>query len=291
MDYNITFPQQTITYINGSGILMISIIFVIGFILYKRYAAKFMPGLMGILAFLMLGIVGTELITLLLSAIPGINRLLYNSAVAFCITRALVFAVLIHVTKILVLKFADMSSNMELGDALMGGLGIAIGQAVVSGMDFMYISSIGSAINQNGVEQFLVDVSAEEAESLLEYIYKTIEIPPMFFLLKGFNCTLDIVFTVITCLFIYAIVKKGLSSVWHVILIVSTTMVQLVSLLGDYGVSSNYFILSALKLLIVIVTVIMAFRIDAEYLAGEFRSFEKLKKKKSMPKFNDVKNK
>ncbi|MGN0514320.1 MAG: hypothetical protein ACI4GD_08575, partial [Lachnospiraceae bacterium] len=118
MDYNITFPQQTITYINGSGILMISIIFVIGFILYKRYAAKFMPGLMGILAFLMLGVVGTELITLLLSAIPGINQLLYNSAAAFCITRALVFAVLIHVTKILVLKFADMSSNMELGDAL-----------------------------------------------------------------------------------------------------------------------------------------------------------------------------
>lgn len=292
MDYSITFPQQTISFINASGIIMFSVVFVIGFILLMRYSAKILPGFLGLLAYLIVVVVCTELITYLLAAIPGINGFLLGTTFGFCITRAVIMVLLTHLSRIIVLKFSDRSQNMELGDALMGGLGIAVGQAIIAGFDFLYLSTIATNINMYGLEALLADMEAAEQASMLQSIENTAAIEPVFFLMRGLNCTVDIIFQVAVMLLLYAVIKKGLPAFWHGIIIVFNILLTSLSLFGDYGAVSNFIILFVLKFLILFCVAVMVLKIDTDYLNGELKSFDKLKKKKdSMPKFHDVKRK
>lgn len=292
MDYSITFPQQTISFINASGIIMLSAVFVIGFILLMRYSAKVLPAFLGVLVYLLLVIVCTELITYILLVIPVLNVFLFGTELSFCLTRAVIMVLLTHLTRILVIKFSNRSRELEFGDALMGGLGIAVGQAVMAGIDFITLSTIATNVNTYGLEALLADLEAAEQASMLQSIENTIAIEPAFFLLRGLNCTIDIVFQVAAMLLIYAIVKKGMPAFWHGIVIVFNVLLTSLSLFGDYRAVDNYVLLFGLKLVTIICVVIVVLRVDANYLNGELRSFDKMKKKKdTMPRFRDIKNK
>ena len=70
MNYNITFPEQSINFVNAGGIILVSAVIVIGFILLMRYSAKLMPGFMGLLVYMVLVVFGVEAVTFLLSVIP-----------------------------------------------------------------------------------------------------------------------------------------------------------------------------------------------------------------------------
>lgn len=292
MDYSITFPQQTISFLNAGGIIMVSVVFIIGFILLMRYAAKVLPGFLGLLAYLLVVVVGMELITFLLSAIPVLNTLLFGTVLGFCLTRAVIMAGLTHLTRLLVMKFSDRTQDLELGGALMGGLGIAIGQAVIAGFDFIYLSTVATNVNTYGLEALLSDLEAAEQASMLQSIESTIAIEPVFFLLRGLNCTMDIIFQVAVMLLMYAIAKKGLPAFWHGIIVVFNILLTSLSLFGDYGAFDNYVLLFVLKLITLICVIIVVLKIDTDYLNGELKSFDKLKKKKdTMPKFRNIKNK
>ncbi|MDD6573386.1 MAG: hypothetical protein PUF12_13460 [Thermoflexaceae bacterium] len=292
MDYNITFPQESLNLLNAGGIIMISAIIIIGFILLMRYSAKLMPGFMGMLAYLIVVVVGVELVTYILSVVPGLNMVLFSTSTGYCITRAVIFALLIHLTRWIAIRFSDRNGELELGDALMAGLGTAIGQAIISGMDLIYISTLGTTINSYGMEQLLDGMTAEEIAGMMESVEQTISVPPMFYLFKGLNCTIDVVFQTAACLLIYAILKKGLPAFWHGILIVLTVILQVASLFGDYLVVENFMALTMVKFLVLVILIIAALRIDTEYLSNELKSFDKLKTSSGkMPKFNNVKNK
>ena len=292
MDYNITIPEQSVMFINLSGIIMISTIIIIGFILLMRYAAKFVPGLMGLLCYLLLVVVGTELITYVIAAIPVLGTMLLGQVMLFCITRAVITAGLCHATRVIVLKFTDRNQDMQLGDALMGGLGIAIGGAIVVGTSFIYLSTLAATVNTYGLEALMADISQAEQAELATYIANIASIAPVTFLMQGLGYTIDIVFQVAVLLLLYAVIKKGLPVFWHGVIIVSNIILEAVSLFTNYSVWENYMMMVLIKLIILVGIVVAALRVDSDYLGGELRSFAKLKRKKdAMPKFNDIKNK
>lgn len=291
MDYNITFPQESINYLNASGIIMISAIIIIGFILLMRYSAKLVPGLIGMLVYLVAVVAGVELVTYIISMIPGLNVLIFSTSAAFCITRAVIFALLIHLTRWITIIFSNRNQNLTLGDALMAGLGTAIGQAIVSGADLISLSTIGTNINTYGMEQLLEGMTAEEIASVMESVEQTISVPSLFYLFKGINCTIDIIFQTGVCLLLYAIVKKGLPAFWHGVIIALGIVMQTASLFADYLVIENFMVLTMVKVLVLVVLVILVLRIDTEYLGNELKSFDKLKASGKMPKFHNVKNK
>ena len=196
MNYNITIPQQSVTFINLAGMIMISVIIIVGFIILMRYSAKIMPGFMGLLCYLLIVVVGTELVTFVLASIPLFAGILLGHQTAFCITRAVIAAGLSHATRFILLKFTDRNQDMQLGDALMGGLGIAIGEAIVVGTSFIYLSALASTVNTYGLEALLADVSQAEQAELVEYVSGVASIIPATFLLQGLSYALDIVFQV-----------------------------------------------------------------------------------------------
>lgn len=315
MDYSITIPEQSVMFINLSGMIMISVLFVMGFIILKRYAAKIIPGFMGLLCYLLIVVVGTELITALIAAVPPFGRVLLGTEVSFCITRAVITAGLVHATRMLVVKFTDRNQDMKLGDALMGGLGIAVGQAVIIGASFIVLTTLASTVNTYGLEALLADVEQQqtgdvavrvgeaaelheaagvssEADELYAYVENIASIEPLTYLMQGISYTIDIIFQVVVLLLLYAVIKKGLPVFWHGIIAAGNFILELLSLFANYAVWDNYGLVLLCKLAVLVGITAAALRIDAAYLNGELRSFAKLKRKKdAMPKFNDIKNK
>lgn len=285
MDYNVTFPEQSISFLNAGGIIMISVIIVIGFILLMRYSAKLMPGFTGLLVYLVLVVAGVEIVTYIFAAVPGLNSFLFGSSLMFCITRAVIFALLIHASRWIVIKFSDRNQDLALGDALMGGLGIAIGQAIISGVDLIYLSTLGTTINTYGMESLLEGMSAEEIADIMESVNMTVSVPSAYYLCKGLNCALDIVFQVIVCLLLYAILKKGLPVFWHGVIIISNIVLQAMSLFADYMVTENYSVFTMIKVLVVFIVICAALKIDTDYLGNELKSFDKAKMTGSLPRF------
>lgn len=291
MNYNITIPQQSVTFINLAGMIMISVIIIFGFIILMRYSAKIMPGFMGLLCYLLIVVVGMELVTFVIMLVPPLAGILLGQQTAFCITRAVIAAGLSHVVRIVLLKFTDRNQDMQLGDALMGGLGIAIGEAIVVGTSFIYLSALASTVNTYGLEALLADASQAEQAELVDYISGVASIMPNTFLMQGLNYALDIVFQVAVLLLLYAVVKKGLPMFWHGIVIAVNIVLEALSLFANYSIL-DYSIVVIIKLVILVGVIVAALRVDADYLGGELRSFSKMRKQKdAMPKFGNVKKK
>lgn len=292
MNYDITFPQKIIDNINMSGIFMISAILIIGFILLMRYAATFMPGILALLTYLVLVVAGVQVVTSVFLVIPGLNALIVGTPIVFYITQAILYALLTHLTRMIVVKFSNRNNTLELGDSLMGGLGIAIGQAILPGMELMALSSMGTTINAYGMTELFQDRTAEEFAEIVEYVQQVISAGPSYYLSMGINGMLDIIFHVGVLLLLYAIVKKGLPVFWNGIIIGMDAVITGASFLAKYVFMENYAAFTLTKVAVVILLVIVALRVDADYLDGELRSFSKLKKSSGkMPKFNNLKNK
>lgn len=278
MNNNIIFPEQSISFIGISGMIMFSVIFIIGFLLLMRYSAKIMPGVISVLVYLMVVVVGVEVITFIFSVIPGLNYLIMESALAFCIFRGIAMAGLIALTVWITIRFSGNNNNFYLGDAMMAGYGAALGQAIVTGIDLIYLWTMGSTINEYGTESLLADLSEADAAQMLESINQVVEVPPVFYLFKGINSAIDIVYIVIISLIVYAIMKKGLSKTWYVFAVACSAVLTIANLLGDYGVVAETGILTGVKAVVIITAILMVFKINAENLDGELTSFDRAKR-------------
>lgn len=288
---NIIFPKESLDFIGYGGVVIVSVLFIIAFLLIMRYSAKLMPGLLGLLSYLVVVYVGTELATLALTFIPEINTLLFGSALMFCITRAILMAVFLHLTRLVVLKFSARKNDFSLGDAMMGGFGMAISQAIVSGMELIYLSTLGNTINEYGMDYLLTGMSAEDIDSVMQSVEKTISLPASFFLLKGINIAVDVVFCVAAAVIMYAVIKKGLESYWYAITVGLNVLALVLGFAGDYEVTGEYAWMTMLKVGVLAVFAVLVLRVDGQYLGGELRSFDKLKKRSGkMPKVGNTKN-
>lgn len=292
MDFgNITFPEQILDYIAAGGMIMISAIIIIAFILLMRYAAKLLPGLLALLIYLVVAYAGVEVLTGIMVMLPGLNQLLTGSIMWYCAIRAILMALLMHLTRWIVLKFANKNSELELGTAMMAGLGAAIGQTILSGMDMIAWWTIGDNINVYGINDLLQGMEVEQAQEYVDRIEAILALPENFFLLKGISNTVDIVFQVAVCVIMYALIKNGVKVFWHWVIIGLSAVLSLTTLVGDYGITDQYMTLTLIKLAVIVTVIIVALRMDRVVLNGELSSFSKLKTGKSMPKFNNLKNK
>lgn len=292
MEFNITFPEKIISNINIGGMIMVSVIFILGFIIFMRYSAKIMPAFLGLLAYLLFVVAGVEIVTLILSNIPVIGNLLLETVGMFCITRAVITALLIHLTRYLIISFTNRNQDITLGNALICGVGMATCPSIIMGLELISISSLGTLINTEGLSTLVADMTAEELNMLVDMVKQTVEIPPVYFLLRVINNSIDVVYHVAACLIIYAIIKKGLPKFWYAIAIVFNVILQSASMFADYQVFTDYMMLTITKGIILICVIVCVLKIDAKYLGGELRSFDKIRNKPSgsMPKFGKLKN-
>lgn len=287
---NITFSQQLISCINGGGIILISAILIIAIIVFMRYAPKLIPGMIGVCLYLLVVFVGAEFTTMILTMIPGVNSLLINSSIGFCIIRGIIIALLMSVSAWLVVKLANRNCDVTVGTAMIGGLGIAIGDAILNGMDFLYLSAMATTVNNNSIEELVQGMTAEEADTLIASIKNVASTDGVVYIVKGLNCALSVVFIVALAIIAYALIKYSANKVYLLYATIADALLIATATYSsiDY---TYYLIIFLIRLTITGLMVYAVIKLDQTVFGGEIASFDKLRTGKTMPKFNNLKNK
>lgn len=305
---DLTFSQGIIGRVDAAGMLILLAIFAIGFIIIKRYATNVLPGFIGILAYFLVGYFGSQAVMILLVIIP-FTRILTENVWGYCILNAISVAFMYQLARWINMMLTDRAKDYELGGYLMGGLGIGAGQAIMSGMNLLYIGTLGRTINSEEGANAFVSMSAQDLQNIVEAVEKYNGIPMNDYFLMGLNCALYIGFQVLMGALIYGIIKKGMPKVWNVYMILLGFVMEFIYGIGTFGafeglqaeggmlqglgsslrnsLHMDLYVLSTMGMLVVLIAVFLIVRqADQNYLSGEFSSFDKMKTSttKKMPR-------
>lgn len=270
MDYSSwSVPAQTISFLDANLMIVISVIFVLGFVLVVRYSAKIVPAIVGAVAYLIFGFLGTECICMIFGMLPGIGALIYSNAVIFSIFRAVVLAVMYHVGRFITIKLTS-KEKYTIGNSMMAGFGNAFGFAVVSGFNYMYSSVLASTINELGVDALLEGYTGEEADSILQSLTTLVTVEPVTYLLLGIGTALDIIAMVILCVFLYGIMTDKLPLQYHWIMIGANAAIILPSTLIECYSVEQCMLLTIVKITMIVVLFWGMLYVDGRYLDKAF---------------------
>lgn len=282
---NMVIPSNIVSFTNGAGVLIISAIFVIGFILIMRYSAKLLPGVMSLFVYMISALMLVEVITYILTVIPGIGALVLSSALVLYIVRAVILALLIYFTLWIVLNVSGKNSSLMVGDSMMIGLGVGMGQGIIAGFDMLYVSTLGTTINTYGLEPLIEGMSETDVADIMESIETVTNAGANFYLFRGFNIVVDIIFFVFVGVLAYGAVMEKLPAKWHGIVIGLIALMTSCSAVYDYMLIDSYLFVAVLKVGIAVVTAAAVIRLDSVAFDNQVKSFSNAKKTGTLPKF------
>lgn len=270
MDYSgFIIPEQTISYLDANSILILSIAFVMGFVLIMRYSAKIMPAFVGIVAYIVFGFIGTQMLSILVIAIPGLSGVILSNAIIYCVYKVTVTALMLQAGRYICIKLIS-KEGYELGNSLMTGFGMAVGYGLIMGFNNILTSVLCTTINDMGVEALVEGMAAEEAATYIESYRYLCDQPSIYFLLTGVSSVIDMVFITAVCLITYGIFKEKLQSYMHYVVVVANIAVLMPSeLMSSYDLD-NYVMYIIIKLVIIFMLISGMFYVDKYYLGGEF---------------------
>lgn len=217
IDYTRALSAQTEPMLVAGGILLLSVIIVMIIVIKKRWNGKFMPLLLGVIAYMIFVFIFANLITSLFSMIPSVDRAFTYNQNAYMILYTGLAAVGYLIARIII-------SNMLIGryetkgDVYMAGIGLGIGDAVLYGITIVSYYVWCIAINsEGGLAAALSGMEAAEALSTYESIEMLFSAPPVLWLLIGASTVMDFFINFSLTNVTFGVVKGQLSNNWHII--------------------------------------------------------------------------
>lgn len=270
MDYSSwSVPAQTISYLEADIIIVISVLFVIGFVLVVRYSAKILPAIAGAAAYFVFGMFGAEAICGLLFIIPGIYSIVASSAVAYCILRALIIALMYHLARCFTVRLTS-KDEYTIGNCMMACLGNAAGLGLVSGFTYMCNSALAGTINELGINAMIEGYTAEEAETLISSVSTLVNESPQLYLMLGLGVAMDIAFMVIAGVFVYGIFNDKLDKKYHAAVIAVNMLEILPTTLIESYSAQSYMSYMAIKAAVLVLSAAAMLYADRMYFNREF---------------------
>lgn len=270
MDYSSwSVPAQTISFLEANLMIVISVVFVLGFILIMRYSAKIVPALVGVLSYVVFGLLGTECVCMLAGSVQGIGRLIFSNVLGYCVFRAVILALMYHAARFLTVKIV-LKENCTIGNTMAAGLGNAAGLAVVTGIEYMVSSALASTINELGIDAMLEGYDEQQTEMMIQSVTTLVTSQPVTYLLRGIATALDMAALVILCVFLYGILEKKLPPVYHWIIIGVNAAVILPTNLIEYYNPQQAVLFTIVKITIVVFMFWGMLYVDSRYLGKAF---------------------
>lgn len=270
MDYSSwSVPAQTISFLEADMIIVISVLFVLGFVLVVRYSAKILPAIVGAAAYFLFGLFGAEAVCGLLFVIPGIHSLVASSVIVYCILRALIIALMYHLARCFTVRLTS-KDEYTIGNCMMACLGNAAGLGLVSGFTYMCNSALANTINELGINAMIEGYTAEEAETLISSVSTLVNESPQLYLMLGLGVAMDIVFMFIAGVFLYGIFNEKIDKKYHAA-VIAVNMFEILptTLIESYSVESfmSYMTVKAVMLVLSAAAMLYA---DRMYFDREF---------------------
>ena len=133
IDLTQTLPAGTSSMLSAGGILMLSAIIVLVVVIMKRWKARVMPGILGVIAYAVFVFIFANLATSALALIPSIDNTFYNNPATYNIVYAL-FATAGFTAARVVTGYMLNERFERKGDVYLAGIGLSIGDSLLYGM-------------------------------------------------------------------------------------------------------------------------------------------------------------
>ncbi len=212
-DMTQTLPSGLSPMITAGGILLLSVFIVFIIVTIKRWHGRFMPILLGAVAYLIFTFVFTNMLISLLMLAPGIDNVFTNNPMTYTIVYYIVATVGFTIARLIVGYMLKDRFERE-GDIYMAGIGLGIGDSFLYGLTSITYLTWCTAINSAGMESTLNDAlsgaSQETIDQTLEMVSTLVTTPPVLWLLLGISCALDVVLGIVIMNVIFGAVKNDL---------------------------------------------------------------------------------
>lgn len=214
IDLTQTLPANVSTMVTAGGILMLSMLIVLLIVVIKRWHGRFMPMLLGILAYVVFVFVCTNLLTSALSLIPSVDLAFEYNPVSYTLVYYIIAAATFTLARVLVAHMLTGRYERR-GDVYMAGIGLGIGECVLYGLTTLSYSVWCMAVNSEGLAGALADFTPEEALQTYRSIESLFTAPQILWLLMGISVILDLFIQLALTNVMFGVAKGVLSKIWY----------------------------------------------------------------------------
>ena len=237
IDLTQTLPAGTSSMLSAGGILMLSAIIVLVVVIMKRWKARVMPGILGVIAYAVFVFIFANLATSALALIPSIDNTFYNNP-------------------------ATYNERFERkGDVYLAGIGLSIGDSLLYGMTAISYITWCTAIQAGQAQDMLAQLAAEEVTTTYETVSALFTTPSVLWLLLGVNCILDMVLNIALMNVIFGVIKGNLAKWWYGVTAAVTFFAMISFQLYNQESIASIAVSFAVKLVIFAVTIYYTFRV------------------------------
>lgn len=214
IDFTQALPEGTSSMLSAGGIFMLSALIVLVVVIIKRWKARIMPGILGVIAYAVFVFIFANLATSALALLPGVDNVFYNNPATYNIVYAMFAAVGFTFARIICGYMLNERFERK-GDVYLAGIGISAGDCLLYGMTAISYVTWCTAIQSGQAQDMLVQLASEEVATTYETVSMLFTAPVILWLLLGINCVLDMVLNIALMNVVFGAVKGDLSKWWY----------------------------------------------------------------------------
>lgn len=207
IDLTQTVSKDTVNYLGMCGVLILSAIFILMFIFFKRYKARFIPLLMGILGYVIFPFFAYNIISSIFISIPGVEEGFSYNVIMLKIIILIIFIAMFTVARIVIGKILFQNYDRP-GDILNFGLGIGLCDAIMYAFSTLTLTVWSIGINSSGMAELFKDFSETEMISNYDSISIMFTAPSILWILLAVSAVMDIVLNCGLAVIIYGVISK-----------------------------------------------------------------------------------
>ena len=261
IDLSVPIPSSVSGILSSTVVLVISVLIIAIILMFKRWRARFMPFLMGILSGGIAIVIGSVIMTLLTS-IPGMEESFSNNGQAYAILYYIFVAAAMTLTRYV--TFSTFGGKYERqGDILISGLGFSMADSVIFLVSTMYYV-IWANVDLSTV---FSDISAENAGTVYSSVSTLMYAPPAMWMLLGISIIIDIIVNIALGMVIFGYVKKAVPTIWIFI----SAIIEFATLIAfqpmqmiDYTSAVAVYVSFAIKAVISAAAILYIFKVTAK---------------------------
>lgn len=290
IDLTQTVSGDTINYLGGVAVLIISAILVLMVIFFKRYKARFIPLVMGVFGYVLLAYFGYNIIITLIFAIPGAELAYTNNTTVFQIIFLVIFVAMFTAARIISMNIMSANYNRP-GDVLIFGLGIGMCDALLYLLSSLTLVVMATGINNSGMTELFKDFTETDLINTYNSISLLFTAPSILWLLLAFSSIFDIFLNCGLAVLTFGVVSKKIPTWWYAVSAGINFIVVLPFKLYDASSEMGVILPFAIKTVFFVVALYGIYKIDTNEIGGIISYTGKndnFNKTSSMPKFGKL---
>jgi branched-subunit amino acid transport protein len=227
IDLTQTLPSNLSTMLSFAGIVIMSAMIVLAVVIFKRWKARVIPLVTGIVAYIMFVFLGTNLLASVIAMIPSADNLFRSNPSVYKALYYIIAALAFTLARILTINmFAGKYERR--GDVYIAGLGLGLGDCILYGYTLLVNITWCAAINAQGMESLFSQMSDDQIQSAYQSVSALFTAPSMLWVLVAISCVMDMVLNVALISLVSGAVKGYLSKWFYVI----SAVINMASLLA-----------------------------------------------------------